>query len=119
MKSSTSAVSYGSFALAFAYFVVFNILDLSSTILALRIGLSEANFALVYLSSALGIGIADVVLLVKSIFFVAVGGVLIIGVATKSQSIKKRILLTIILFGAVFAMVSINNFLSIYTAIST
>jgi len=117
MKSS-SAISYSTFALAFAYFVVFNILDLSSTILALRLGLSEANFAILYLSSTLGISIAKVVLIVKSIFFVSVGGALIYGLGTKSQTVKKAILLTIVIFGALFAIVSISNFLSIYSVIS-
>jgi len=116
---ATEAVSYSSFALAFAYFVVFNLFDLSSTILALRLGLSEANFVLVYLSSFLGVGIAGVILLVKSIFFVGVGGLLILGVLSKSQKMKKTILAAIILLGAVFALVSLNNFLSIYSVILT
>ncbi len=59
------AVSYSSFAIAFAYFVMFNLFDLSSTILALKLGLSRANFALVYLSSSLGLGIADVAILLN------------------------------------------------------
>jgi hypothetical protein len=117
MKASR-AVSHTSFALAFAYFVVFNILDLSSTILALKLGLSEANFVLVYLSSSLGIGITDVIVLVKSVFFVGVGALVILGIATRNQGMKRKILFTIILFGAVFALVLVNNFFTIYSVIS-
>lgn len=116
MKAA-EAVSYSSFALAFAYFVVFNLFDLSSTILALRLGLSEANFVLIYLASSLGVGITDVILLVKSLFFVGVGSLLIVGILSKSQKMKRTILATIIVFGAVFALVSVNNFLSIYSVI--
>ena len=117
MKAGT-AISFSSFVLAFAYFVVFNLFDLSSTILALKLGLSEANFALVYLSSALSLNLSDVIMLVKSVFFVGTGSLLILGVATKNQNIKKTILMTIILFGAIFALVSVSNFISIYYAIS-
>jgi hypothetical protein len=117
MKAS-SAVSYSSFALAFAYFAVFNILDLSSTILALKLGLSEANFVLIYLSSTLGIGIADAIMLVKSVFFVGVGALVILGLATRNQDMKRKILLTIVVFGAIFALVSVNNFLTIYSVIA-
>jgi hypothetical protein len=118
MKAS-EAVSYYSVVLAFGYFVILNLFDLSSTIIALRLGLSEANFVLVALSSALGLGIGDVIIFVKSVFFVGVGCTLILGALTKNQNVKKAILLTIILFGAIFAVVSVNNFLTIYSVISS
>jgi hypothetical protein len=117
MKANT-AVSYSSFIIAFAYFVVFNLFDLSSTILALRLGLSESNFALIYLSSFLGLALPYVILLVKSLFFAGVGGLIILGVATRNPGTKKTILLTIILFGVIFALVSVSNFLSIYSVIA-
>jgi len=112
-------VPFTSFILAFGYFIVFNLLDLSSTILGLRLGLSEANFLLVFLSSTLGLALTEVILLIKSLFFVGVGGLIILGIATRNPNMKKAILTTIILFGAIFALVSINNFLSIYAVIAT
>ncbi len=57
-------------------------------------------------------------MLVKSIFFVGTGGLLILGVATINQKIKKTVLMKIILFGAFLALVSVNNFISIYYVIS-
>lgn len=117
MKANV-AVSYSSFLLAFAYFIMFNIFDLSSTILALKLGLSEANFALVFLSNSLGIDLADVIMLVKSAFFVCVGGLMMLGIASKNQGTKKVVYATILVFSAVFALVSLNNFLSIYSALT-
>ena len=116
MKAST-AVSFSSFLLAFSYFVIFNLFDLSSSILALRIGLSEANFVLVSLSSILGVGLAGVIILVKSIFFAGAGTLLILGVLSKNQRIKRAVLLTIVLFAAVFAFVSVNNFVDIFSVL--
>jgi hypothetical protein len=113
-----NAVSFTSFVLAFSYFVLFNIFDLSSTILALRLGLSEANFVLVFLSSSLGLALADIILLVKSLFFVGVGSLMILGVATKNLGLKKVVFVTIILFGSVFALVSLSNFISIYSVMT-
>ena len=101
--------------LAFSYFVIFNLLDLSSTILALKLGLSEANIALSFLSSLLRLDIVDIIMLVKSVFFAGVGGLMILAFTTRNQRIKKTVLLTIILFGAVFALVSLNNFITIYS----
>jgi hypothetical protein len=117
MKAS-EAVSFSWFALSFAYFVLFNLFDLSSTILALRLGLSEGNFILVLLSSELGIGLSTVIVLVKSIFFVGVGSLLILGIMSRNTTMKKAVLATIIFFGIVFAIVSVNNFLSIYSVIA-
>jgi hypothetical protein len=116
MKAS-SAVSYTSFLLAFAYFVLFNLFDLSSTILALRVGLTEANSALVYLSSLLGVGIAGVIVLAKSLFFAGAGGLLILGIISRNYKIKRTVLFTLIAFAAVFAIVSVNNFLNIYAVL--
>jgi len=113
-----AAVSFSSFMIVFAHFVAFNIFDLSSTILALKLGLSEANFALNYLSSTFGLALSDVIMLVKSVFFIGVGSLILLGVISKNQSMKKSILVTTILFGAIFALVSVNNFLSIYYLIS-
>jgi hypothetical protein len=118
IMKTNAAVSYTSFVLAFAYFVLFNLFDLSSTILALRLGLSEANFALLYLTSSLGLSITDAIVLVKSVFFVGIGGMMILGIATRSTNIRKTILATIIIFCAVFAIVSVSNFISIFTIIS-
>lgn len=67
----------------------------------------------------LGVNIADIIMLVKSVFFVGVGGLMILGFVTGNQGIKKAILVTMVLFGAVIALVSLNNFISIYSAIST
>lgn len=111
-------VPFTSFVLSFAYFVLFNLFDLSSTILALRLGLSEGNFVLLRLSSSLGVGLSEAIVLVKSVFFVGVGGLLILGVASRNQTLKKTILAAIIFFGVVFALVSLSNFVTIYSVIS-
>ena len=117
MKSQI-AVSYSSLIIAFAYFIMFNLFDLSSTILALRLGLSEANFFLLFLSSRFGVGLVDAFMLVKSLFFVGMGGLVILGLATRNQGMRKTILLTVILFGFIFAVITVSNFLTIYSILS-
>lgn len=112
------AVSYSSLLIAFAYFIIFNLFDLSSTILALRLGLSEANFALLLLSSKLGVGLVDAFMIIKSVFFVGVGGLVILGLVTRNQGMRKRILMTVIVFGFIFALISVNNFITIYSVLS-
>ena len=112
------AVSYSSLLIAFAYFIIFNLFDLSSTILALRLGLSEANFALLLLSSRLGVGLVDAFMIIKSVFFVGVGGLVILGLVTRNQGMRKRILMTVIVFGFIFALISVNNFITIYSVLS-
>ena len=117
MKSQ-AAVPYSSLIIAFAYFIMFNLFDLSSTILALRLGLSEANIALLFLSARLGVGLVNAFMLVKSAFFVGVGGLVIFWLATRNQAMRKLILSTIILFVFIFALISVNNFLTIYSVLS-
>jgi hypothetical protein len=112
-------VSYSSLIIAFAYFIIFNLFDLSSTILVLRLGLSEANFALLLLSSSLGVGLVNAFMLIKSVFFVGVGGLVILGLATRNQGMRRTILLTVIIFGFVFALISVNNFITIYSVLSS
>jgi hypothetical protein len=112
------AASYASLVIAFAYFVTFNLFDLSSTILALRLGLSEANTILLLLSSKLGIGVFNTFVLVKSVFFVGVGSLVIIGVGTSNQGLRKTILAAVIVFSFIFAVVSASNFFSIYSVLS-
>jgi hypothetical protein len=112
------AVSYSSLLIAFAYFIIFNLFDLSSTILALRLGLSEANFALLLLSSSLGVGLVNAFMIIKSVFFVGVGGLVSLGLVTRNQGVRKRILMTVIVFGFSFALISVNNFITIYSVLS-
>jgi len=113
-----AAVSYSSLIIAFAYFVMFNLFDLSSTILALRLGLSEANYALLFVSSRLGVGLVNAFMIVKSLFFLGVGTLVILGLASRNPSTRRTVLLTVIIFGSIFAIISVNNFLSIYFVLS-
>ncbi len=111
-------VSYSSLMIAFAYFIIFNLFDLSSTILALRLGLSEANSALLLFSSSLGVGLVNAFMLIKSVFFVGVGGLVILGLVTRNQGMRRTILLTVIVFGFIFALISVNNFITIFSVLS-
>ena len=77
---------YSSFMIAFAYFVVFNLFGLSSSVLALTLGLNESNFALIYLSSAVGITLLSAVFFVKLVFFVCMGGLILEALDEKRSS---------------------------------
>jgi len=113
------AIPYVWLMIAFSYFVVFNLFDLSSTILALRLGLSEANQTLLLLSSRLGFGLVNVFLGVKIVFILGMGSMLFMGVRSRNAVTRKMIFLAILGFAIVFATVSVSNFLSIFSVIST
>jgi len=56
----------------FFTFVLVNLLDLSTTIVAVNMGFREANYALVALSNFAGTGIVTTILLLKIIFIIGV-----------------------------------------------
>ncbi len=98
---------------AFGFFVLFNLFDLSTTIFALKIGLSESNSALVFLASALGFGLIDFLVLIKSIFIFAAGFLVLIAMVTRNQNVKKAVFVSILGFALIYAVVVVSNFLSI------
>ncbi|MFI5419493.1 MAG: hypothetical protein ACHQ1H_00850 [Nitrososphaerales archaeon] len=104
--------------IAFSYFALFNLLDLSSTILALKLGLSEANQTLLLLASRLGLGFVDAFLAVKILLFLSMGSALILGVKSGNASTRKIVFLAIAGFAVLFAAVSLNNFLTIFSLIT-
>ena len=108
--------------IAFSFFTLFNILDLSSTILALRLGFAEGNSALIFAASTLGISLVDILVVLKSVFIIGMATVVFLGVAPKYRSLnnkigKNTIFLVIVGFAILFGLVCANNFTYILSAI--
>ena len=106
------------FLVAFGLFVLFNIFDLSSTIVGLKLGLSETNAALLFLSERMNVSVGGVLVLVKSLLFVGGGAILLIGSKTQNSGSRKIMFLSIWGFALLFALVAISNLLTIYTALA-
>ena len=104
------------FLVAFSWFAVFNLLDLSSTLLALKMGLSEGNAILLLLASKLDLSLLETVVIVKAVFFIGSALLLILGIHSQNARTRRAILMTFVAFAVLFAIVSTSNFLSIYSA---
>ena len=91
--------------------------DLSSTVLALKLGLSEANHALIFIAQRLGIGLVGALISFKALFFVGAGLLILLGMKTRSPAISRAILAVIVGFAGVLALVSMNNLAAIIWAL--
>jgi hypothetical protein len=91
------------------YLALFNVMDMLSTALALRIGLEEGNVLLLGITSALGTSLIVVIGLMKILFISGGAGLAYIGISTGNRQMKNLILGSIIFFVFVFLLVSINN----------
>jgi len=103
--------------LAFSSFILANMFDLSSTLVALKLGLAETNEALIILSSRLGENLVDVFVWLKVILFLGAGILTMVGVSTKSSLTKKLVVISFALFAGLIFLISLNNFLFIYSAL--
>jgi hypothetical protein len=96
-------------AVLVGYLVLFNVVDMLSTQLALRIGLEEGNVLLLNITSALGTSLIVVIGLMK-ILFISGGAILAyMGIRSSNRQMKNLILGSIIFFVFVFLLVSVNN----------
>lgn len=101
----------------FGLFVLFNLLDLSTTITALKIGLSEGNFALIFLANSLGLGLINFLILVKALFILGAGFLVLASLYTRSQNLKREVFAAILGFALLFAVVAGSNLVSILVSI--
>ena len=99
--------------LLFSFFVLFNLLDLSSTIVALKLGLSEANSFLLLFSSLMGIGITPSLIILKVIFIAGMGSLVLIAIRSNNSRTSRMIFFAEIVLTLVFFVVAFNNFLVI------
>jgi hypothetical protein len=104
--------------IAFSYFTIFNLLDLSSTMLALKLGLTEANQTLLWLSAHIGLGFAGAFLVVKILLIISMGSALILGTSTRNAFTRKMIFYAIAVFAALFATVALSNFVTIFSTLA-
>lgn len=98
---------------AFALFALFNILDMSTTILALRMGLTEGNSVMIFLASRLGFSLVNFLIIIKCLFILGEGFLVLIAVCTRNLSIRKMVFVSIIAFTLLFAIVAGSNILSV------
>jgi hypothetical protein len=104
--------------IAFSYFAIFNLLDLSSIILALKLGLSEANQTLLWFSSRLGLGFVDTFLTVKILLILSMGCALILGTTSRNILTRRMIFFAIAGFAILFATVSVSNLVTIFSVLT-
>ena len=97
----------------FSAFVLVNLLDLTTTIVAIRDGLSEMNLALLFLSNLTGAGVISTILALKAIFIAGFGSLVIIGVTSRDQRTCRMILIAEIAMTLVFFAVSYNNIVAV------
>jgi hypothetical protein len=118
MPPNKYLISYVWLLIAFSYFTLFNLLDLSSTILALKLGFAEANQTLLWFSSRLGLGFVNIFLAIKILLILSMGCALVLGTSSRNMLTRKMILLAIAGFAILFATVSISNFVTIFSVVS-
>ncbi len=91
------------------YLAFFNLMDMLSTALALRIGLEESNSLLLGLTSGLRMNLLTVIGLAKVLFVFGGAGLAYMGVKSNNRGMKNLIFGSILFFVLVFLFVSINN----------
>ncbi len=103
--------------LAFSFFALFNFLDLSTTIIALKTGLTESNSLLIALSKLLGQNLINSIIFSKVVLLSSAGVGLYVGVASRNQTVKKQVFATLMLLTAMFIFASLNNFYALFVVI--
>lgn len=98
---------------SFALFALFNILDLSTTILALKMGLTEGNSALIFFASRLDFSLVNFLVIIKCVFILGAGFLVLIAVGTRNLRIEKMVFVWILAFTLIYAIVAGSNFLSL------
>lgn len=86
---------------------------MSSTLFAIRIGLQEANTALLGVSSFLGLGFVDSFLILKVSVTLGAGTLLFIGVKNENRKTAQMAFIALICFAALYAFASANNLFAI------
>jgi hypothetical protein len=94
----------------FGLLVALNLTDLLSTSIALGIGLSEGNGAILSIADYLGTSIVVAVGLSKAVFISAAGLVSFLGIRTASTTVRTRVVILLVVLTAMLGVVSVNNF---------
>jgi hypothetical protein len=97
--------------------VVFNLTDLLTTAIALRLGFVEGNSLIVSLSHTLDIGVIGTLGLSKMVFIIVTGVIAIIGVRSKSPRVRNNVVILLACATLILLVVSANNIYWITTAI--
>ena len=91
--------------------VVFNLTDLATTAAALGGGLQEANSLVLALSSSLGLGLIEALVLLKVAFVSFSMAAAVLGYRSASPTVRKVALTFLLTCAVVFYLVSVNNLL--------
>jgi len=93
----------------FGMTIIFSILDLFLTNVALKIGLVESNYFLLLISDFSGLGLVVSLGLTKIIFVTGAAIVSVMGIRTSDIKIRKRVLVVMVAFAILLFAVSMNN----------
>jgi hypothetical protein len=89
--------------------VLFNIADLSTTVLALGKGLQEGNLVLLVISAALGLSILASLLVMKVLIVTVAAIVALVGVRSPSGAGRHLALCYLLASTSLFCIISLNN----------
>jgi len=96
---------------------IFSEIDLFSTSVALRLGLSEANTIMIALGNATGLGILGALGITKIIFLAGAGFAALLGIRTSNTSLRTRALIILAFLTIMLFAVSMNNLYWISTSL--
>lgn len=97
------------FLTLFAMTVIFSVVDLLSTTIALNMGLTEANSLLISMGSSIGIGTVGALGLLKVLFIAGTGFAAIMGIRAINPQIRERALILLSAMTVMMVAVSVNN----------
>ncbi len=107
--SSWSSLRLATFTLLLSLAVAFSVTDLLTTASALRDGLTEGNFLILWLSSALNVQLLSALGISKLVFIAGSTLTSIIGVNSRNIQVRRRMLLLMVSLVALLFLVSVNN----------
>jgi hypothetical protein len=84
--------------------------DLLTTSMAIKIGLSEGNYALIALSESLGLGLLKTLELTKTLFIVGCCATSLIGIRMRGRAAGSLAIAVLACFVVIELAVSVNNF---------
>jgi hypothetical protein len=116
-SSALKPLSSSALSLAFSFFALFNFLDLSTTIIALKTGLTESNSLLIALSRLLDQSLINSIIISKVSLLGCAGIGLFVGIGSRNQTVKKQVFGTLLVLTGLFAFASLNNFYALFAVI--
>jgi len=93
----------------FTMTVIFSVVDLLSTVMALNMGLAEGNSLLIAMGALFGVGTVGALGILKLVFIAGTGVAALMGIRAMSPEIRRRALILLAAMTMMMVAVSINN----------